>query len=336
MTDSSAPRIEVNGRTTEADPLLFEMMSGQGHFTAMQVRGGRVRGLDLHLDRLDAATRELFGAELDGELVRGRIRHALRERSQDAAVRVYVYHPEPGDGPVTVVTVRPPVPEPEAAQRLRSVAYQRPAAHLKHLGGFGQRYHLSRVQQEGFDEALLVAPDGAVAEGAITNIGFVKDETVIWPDAPALPGITMLVLRRELDRAGMPVDTAPGTHGRLGLLRGGLRLQLPRGCRRLGDRRHTVSGGYGAGAHGAEPVPGRARGTRSDHRRAAVPKRGGRRHVRRLDHLACRVCSGAYRPQGRALFGGTALPGRGAGRRLKTWATEKAPRSSPPSSEPSA
>ncbi|MEU8780288.1 aminotransferase class IV [Streptomyces sp. NPDC048637] len=209
MTDPSTPRIEVNGRTTEADPLLFEMMSGQGHFTAMQVRGGRVRGLDLHLQRLDAATRELFGMGLDGELVRGRIRHALRERSQDAAVRVYVYHPEPGDGPVTVVTVRPPVPEPEAAQRLRSVAYQRPAAHLKHLGGFGQRYHLDLVRQEGFDEALLVAPDGAVAEGAITNVGFVEGETVIWPDAPALLGTTMLVLRRELDRAGMPWTQRP-------------------------------------------------------------------------------------------------------------------------------
>ncbi|MFF9782924.1 Branched-chain amino acid aminotransferase/4-amino-4-deoxychorismate lyase [Streptomyces sp. SceaMP-e96] len=209
MTDSTAPRIEINGRATEADPLLFEMLSGQGHFTAMQVRTGRVRGLDLHLHRLDVATRELFGVGLDGELVRDRIRHALRERSQDAAVRVYVYHPEPGDGPVTVVTVRPPVPEPGTAQRLRSVAYQRPAAHLKHLGGFGQRYHLSRVQQEGFDEALLVAPDGAVAEGAITNIGFVKDGKVIWPDAPALLGTTMLVLRRELDRAGVPWTQRP-------------------------------------------------------------------------------------------------------------------------------
>ncbi|OSY39945.1 class IV aminotransferase [Streptomyces platensis] len=203
MTDSPTPHIEINGRATEADPLLFEMLSGQGHFTAMQVRGGRVRGLDLHLRRLDAATRELFGVELDGEVVRGRIRHALRERSHDAAVRVYVYRPEPGDGPVTVITVRPPVPEPEAAQRLRSVAYQRPAAHLKHLGGFGQRYHRDRVQQEGYDEALLVAPDGAVAEGAITNIGFIEGATVVWPDAPALQGTTMLVLRRELDRAGI-------------------------------------------------------------------------------------------------------------------------------------
>ncbi|MGW8556768.1 aminotransferase class IV [Streptomyces tubercidicus] len=203
MTDASTTLIEINGRAAEADPLLFEMLSGAGHFTAMQVRGGRVRGLEFHLNRLDAASRELFGVGLDGELVRGRIRHALRGGSQDAAVRVYVYDPEPGDGPVTVVTVRPPVPEPEAARRLRSVAYQRPAAHLKHLGGFGQWYHLRQVQQEGFDEALLVAPDGAVAEGAVTNIGFIEGGTVVWPDAPALQGTTMLALRQELDRTGI-------------------------------------------------------------------------------------------------------------------------------------
>jgi hypothetical protein len=54
------------------------MVGGCGHFTAIQVRGDAVRGLGLHLSRLDLATRELFGTGLDGELVRGYIRHALR------------------------------------------------------------------------------------------------------------------------------------------------------------------------------------------------------------------------------------------------------------------
>lgn len=38
MTDPSTTFVEINGRATEADPLLFEMLSGEGHFTAMQVR----------------------------------------------------------------------------------------------------------------------------------------------------------------------------------------------------------------------------------------------------------------------------------------------------------
>ncbi|MFF3272368.1 aminotransferase class IV [Streptomyces chrestomyceticus] len=200
------PYIDIDGRGAEAGtPLLFALMSGYGHFTAMQVRDGRVRGLGFHLARLDAATRELFGERLNGDLVRERIRHALgRKALRDASVRVYVYRPQPGDGPATLVTVKPPAPEPAAAQRLRSVPYQRPAAHIKHLGEFGQGLHLRQVTAAGFDEGLLVAPDGTVAEGTITNVGFVAGGTVVWPDAPALEGTTMLVLRQELERAGVP------------------------------------------------------------------------------------------------------------------------------------
>ena len=45
-------KIEVNGR--EADEAAVSLLAheGWGHFTAMQVRGGRTRGLGLHLARL--------------------------------------------------------------------------------------------------------------------------------------------------------------------------------------------------------------------------------------------------------------------------------------------
>ena len=52
---------EVNGREAgQAEVSLLEH-EGWGHFTAMQVRGGRVRGLGLHLSRLEAAHREVYG-----------------------------------------------------------------------------------------------------------------------------------------------------------------------------------------------------------------------------------------------------------------------------------
>ena len=56
--------IEVNGR--EADQATVSLLDheGWGHFTAMQVRGGRVRGLGLHLARLEAAHREVYGRAL--------------------------------------------------------------------------------------------------------------------------------------------------------------------------------------------------------------------------------------------------------------------------------
>ena len=44
---------------------------------------------------------------------------------------------------------------------------------------------------------------GIISEGTITNVGFWRDGTVIWPDAPKLQGITMLLLRRQLTAAGI-------------------------------------------------------------------------------------------------------------------------------------
>ncbi|MFF4219277.1 aminotransferase class IV [Streptomyces nondiastaticus] len=204
MDDLELPYVQVNGHAMAPDPLPTMLMGGYGHMTAMQVRNSSVQGLGLHLARLKAANRELFGQELDGGLVVGRMRQALDEAGvRDASVRVYVYAPPDGDSPVTMVVVRPPVPAPTSPQRLRSVPYVRPFAHLKHVGVFGQAHHLRRVQAGGFDEALLVGADGLVTEGAITNVGFVEGRAVVWPEGPSLDGITMLLLRRELEQAGM-------------------------------------------------------------------------------------------------------------------------------------
>ena len=72
-----APRLEVDGRTATLEDVWALDRSATGHFTAMQVRDRRTPGMAFHLARLDAATRELFGMGLDGERVRGCIRHAL-------------------------------------------------------------------------------------------------------------------------------------------------------------------------------------------------------------------------------------------------------------------
>ncbi|MEU7040949.1 aminotransferase class IV [Streptomyces varsoviensis] len=203
MTDLPDLRIELDGRAPTAEELFAPLMSNYGHFTAMQVRGRAVRGLDLHLTRLDAATRELFGTGLDGDRVRELIRHALAD-TEDAAVRVNVFAPAPGAAPSVLVSVRPPMTMPTTPQALRTVPYQRPVAHLKHTGGFAQGFYRDQVQRAGFDEALLVGPDGTVSEGTITNVAFIAGDTVVWPDAPALDGISMLLLREALDRAGRP------------------------------------------------------------------------------------------------------------------------------------
>ncbi|MBT2440126.1 aminotransferase class IV [Streptomyces sp. ISL-36] len=213
MTQASAHpvHIEVDGSPAAATALLASLMTGYGHFTAMQVREGRVRGLDLHLGRLDRANRELFGEGLDGDRVRALLRGALEAAGRrDGAVRVYVY-PDTAGGTRTVVTVREPFLHVPAPQSLKTVDYWRPAAHLKHLGGFGQSYFGEAARREGFDEALLTSPYGEIAEGAVTNIAFWDGTSLIWPSAPCLHGITMALLeprlgsvRRRVARGDLP------------------------------------------------------------------------------------------------------------------------------------
>ncbi|MGW5737136.1 MULTISPECIES: aminotransferase class IV family protein [Streptomyces] len=208
-TPSPLQRLEIDGRAVTADRLVWAALGGVGHFTAMQVRGGATRGLGLHLERLDAATRELFGRELDGEYIRGLVRHVLREDITDASVRVHVHAPE-GEPSVTV-TVRAPGGMPESPQALRSVPYQRPFPHIKHLGGFGQARHGELARRAGFDDALLTTSDGTISEGAVTNIGFFDGTEVVWPDAPCLEGVTMRLLEPLLPAAGYPSRRAPVT-----------------------------------------------------------------------------------------------------------------------------
>jgi len=190
-------RIEIDGRTPTVAQLSYPALVNYGHFTAMQVRDGRVRGLDLHLARLDAATRELFDTGLDGELVRSRIRHALAG-APDTSVQVRVFQP---DEISIMVAVRDPVDMPTEPQRLMSVPYQRPVAHLKHVGGFGQAYYGRLAEKAGYDDALLTGPGGVISEGGITNVGFFDGDHVVWPDAPALAGIAMQLLQRALGSA---------------------------------------------------------------------------------------------------------------------------------------
>ena len=170
----------------------------------MQVRARRTRGLALHLARLEAANRELFEAELDGARVRELIRHALRD-VEDASVRVYAF--ESDDEPTIMVTVKQPgaVSTP---QRLQSVRYQRPDAHLKHLAT-GQDFYSRLARRNGFDDALLTTADGVISETSIANIGFFDGSGVVWPAAPLLHGITMQLLERKLVELGVPARRAP-------------------------------------------------------------------------------------------------------------------------------
>ena len=196
-------RVEIEG--VEPTPeLLLATASAYGHFTAMQVRGGKTRGLELHLARLEASNQEAFDAGFDPERVRALIRHALGE-TEDASVRVYIHRA--GEGPVTMVTVRPPA-EIASPQRLRSTSYLRPDPHIKHVHT-DQGLYREAAQRDGFDDALLTTPDGGLSETTMANIGFFDERGVVWPDAPMLDGITKQLLERAGPDLGIPMRDRP-------------------------------------------------------------------------------------------------------------------------------
>ncbi|MFB9903318.1 aminotransferase class IV [Allokutzneria oryzae] len=184
-----------------------------GHFTSMRVENGSVHGLGLHLERLDRDARTVFGKGLDPEVIRRAIRAELGDRTGPVTVRVNVFSHEVGmarpDAVVTpelLVTVRDAPDLPTTALRVRSVEYERDLPEVKHVGTFGLLRHRRLARLDGYDDALLLDRRGRISEGTIWNVAFFDGDRVIWPNAPALPGIAMRLVRAGLERAGVPSE----------------------------------------------------------------------------------------------------------------------------------
>ena len=150
--------IEVNGHVADEAAVSLLEHEGWGHFTAMQVRGGRTRGLDLHLARLEDAHRDVYGRALCGEEARARIRHALGGQL-DASVRAYGYWAG------LIVAVRGPRDMPLRPHSMTALHFQRPLARLKHVGSWGQGRFRQAALAAGLDEGLLTDEAGRISEG---------------------------------------------------------------------------------------------------------------------------------------------------------------------------
>lgn len=68
---------------------------------------------------------------------------------------------------------------------------------------------LFEAYDRGADTAILLAPDGSVAEGPGFNVFIVRDGRVITPDAGALEGITRRTLLDICAERGIPTEVRP-------------------------------------------------------------------------------------------------------------------------------
>jgi len=205
--------VELNGRAPDLARLHRIATLNYGHYTSLQVRDHRVRGLALHLSRLADGAEELFGHRIgvaEEHRLLGLIRHALGD-VRDASVRVTFV---PGSAeqapPDVLVSVSDPAPEdPGPPLRVQTVRYERELPEHKHQATMGLTYRVREARLAGFDDALFLGHDGRVREGTSWNVAFWDGARVVWPAAPMLRGVTMVLLQIAMSMTGTPWEVRP-------------------------------------------------------------------------------------------------------------------------------
>lgn len=212
---ADAGDILIDGVPATLADLAHVALVNYGAYTSFRVEDGGVRGLDLHLDRLEAGARELFGEAVGEARLRDLMRRAVGGR-EDGWLRVSLFAPEisprtPGwmGRPRVMTAVFPPPPPLAESLRLQTQVHAREAAHLKHVATFGLVRARRAARAAGFDDALFVDREGRVSEGSLWNIGFLRGDEVVWPRAPMLAGVAQALLQRGLEAAGAASVTEP-------------------------------------------------------------------------------------------------------------------------------
>ncbi|PCR92740.1 aminotransferase class IV [Natrinema ejinorense] len=232
MTDDSIYHVDgdlvpASEATVSVDDRGFRY--GDAAFETMRAYGGTIFAWDAHLERLERTCEALSLAHgLDASDLRTRIDETLAANDlADASVRLSITRgvqpgkltPQPEVDP-TVVVYATPLPrgglegesvwdEPatvETVETRRVPDEALPAAAKTHnyLNGI-----LARAELEGdADEALMCDLEGAITEGATSNLFFARDGELYTPtaDGPMLPGITRRIVLALACEADVPVQ----------------------------------------------------------------------------------------------------------------------------------
>lgn len=215
--------VMLNGRLLPAgdariSPLGDGFMYGLGLFETIRVLGGRLAFFPEHIDRLRHGAAELgLRAALSLHELRARCGQCIAaNRLDDAALKLVVFQDADGPGELIVPRVAAYSPEQYARGfRLQAVheAGCDPALVRHKTLNYLRCIQAKRAaERAGFDEALFVDANGALREGAISNIFVVKSGTVHTPSLAqgVLPGIARAAVLR-LERGNIhegPIATA--------------------------------------------------------------------------------------------------------------------------------
>lgn len=194
----------LNGRLVEQAELERIALTNYGHFTSLVVDNQQVRGLALHLERLERDCAAMFDVALDLERVKALILQAADGKVGPCVVRVTVCDPQLQLGqigadaePQALVTIRETTGAALPPIRVQPTCYGREMPEIKHIGLCASLYHRRRAQRAGFDDVLFTDQQDLVSEGGTWNVVFFDGQDLVWPEAPVLAGVTMALLRRH-------------------------------------------------------------------------------------------------------------------------------------------
>jgi branched-subunit amino acid aminotransferase/4-amino-4-deoxychorismate lyase len=205
----------IDGRAPALDNLAYFATTNYGAYTSFRVEAGGVRGLDLHIARLESSALALFGEVIGDDDLRAFMRTALGDTT-DAWLRVGLFSPDiwPRSPDVVVrarvlTTVSPPPPPLADSLRLQVQTHTRLLPQHKHTASIEAIHARRMARRSGFDDALYANADGLISEGSLWNIGFLSGDTVIWPQAPMLAGVAQALIDLGLAGQGLTSVTRP-------------------------------------------------------------------------------------------------------------------------------
>lgn len=200
-----------NGQPAGTDALAAAALVNYGHFTSLRCVDGAVQGLDMHLARLQAGTRALFGSELDPARVCHEARQAwVAAGHRDAWLRLTVFSrdfdfrtPLRSVTPDLLVSVSPAADGAGVPMRVRPVVFRRHRPEIKHVGTFALFDLRRQAVAEGWDDAVFVDDAQHLIEGTTWNLCLWDGQGFTWPAGPALRGTQERLLQQGLEALGV-------------------------------------------------------------------------------------------------------------------------------------
>jgi branched-subunit amino acid aminotransferase/4-amino-4-deoxychorismate lyase len=216
--------IWVNGRLCRGEEAVVSLFDrgardGEGLFETLRVYGGRPFLWERHLERLVLSAAVLgFPVPASPVALREALDQVLAaEELADAVARITVTRGIPGGRPTRTgawVEAEPLATRlwrgtrTGAATVIVSKRPFQPGPLGPHKSTSRLAYHMAREEARvaRADEALLVAPDGEVLEGAVSNVFAVLGGEVLTPPLASgiLPGITRALVLQLCAAAGIP------------------------------------------------------------------------------------------------------------------------------------